>query len=413
MGRRAHLRLALGPFVAGRGRGRRRWRRGRGRRRAAALAPRLDGAPRAARRSDPHRGARRRPPHGTRGLLAQRAPLARAGVEREARRRLRGAGGSRPGLSLPAPRSRASARGRPVWRGDLVLQGYGDPTLDAGRPGRARRRDRRARASAASRAPSSATRRGSTPSAPAPAGSRGFYINESPPLSALIVGAGVYRGRTSHESGARRRRAASEPRSRRAASTSRSRPGSAAHDRRAPARADVSAPLAQIVRYMGRESDNFTGRDAPQAARRGARARLRARPRRGARVVRATLAEPACRSPASASPTARASRGSTGSPRPRSSRCSKPGLARPGHPRRLPRLAGGRRRRRHARAPPRTRPARGRVIAKTGTTQPRLRALRLRPRPLRLRGHPERLAGLDVLVARAQDRFATVLAGAG
>ena len=82
-----------------------------------------------------------------------------------------------------------------------------------------------------------------------------FYIEESPPLSALVVGRAWYRGRTSHNPALA---AASLFRGTRGEGhrvTGRSRAG--APPLGLPLARDVSDPLARIVRDMGRDSDNF------------------------------------------------------------------------------------------------------------------------------------------------------------
>ena len=143
-----------------------------------------------------------------------------------------------------------------VWRGNLVLRGYGDPTLGVDDL------DLLARELAAlgiSRVTGSvvgdeswfdAVRTG-------PGWLPRFYLEESPPLSALVVDRALYRGRTSRNpalAAASLFRAALETRGVRV--RGRSRVGAP------PAGVllaqDVSPPLSEIVRFMGRESDNFT-----------------------------------------------------------------------------------------------------------------------------------------------------------
>ena len=85
-----------------------------------------------------------------------------------------------------------------------------------------------------------------------------FYIEESPPLSALVVDRGRYRGRTSANpalAAASLFRQALEARGVRVAGRSRS---GVLTTLGLPLARDVSEPLADVVRFMGRESDNYT-----------------------------------------------------------------------------------------------------------------------------------------------------------
>ena len=86
----------------------------------------------------------------------------------------------------------------------------------------------------------------------------GFYIQESPPLSALVVDRGRYRGRTFPNpalAAASLLRQALE--SAGVAVAGRTRTG-VLTTTGLPLARDVSEPLAEIVRFMGRESDNYT-----------------------------------------------------------------------------------------------------------------------------------------------------------
>ena len=139
-----------------------------------------------------------------------------------------------------------------------------------------------------------------------------FYIGESPPLSALVVDRGRYRGRTSANpalAAASLFRQALEAKGVRVAGRT---PERRAHDASGlPLARDVSEPLADVVRFMGRESDNYTAEmlvkqlGALYADRGSTAAGVAGDPRRRSRAQ-------ACRSPASGSRTAPASRASTG-----------------------------------------------------------------------------------------------------
>lgn len=144
-----------------------------------------------------------------------------------------------------------------VWHGDLWLRGYGDPTLteadltalaaDVASWG-IRQIDG---AVVADESWFDARRT-------APGWKARFYIGESPPLSALAVDRGWYRGRTSHNpalAAGSLLRQALEAAGVRVARRTRTGELTTAG---LPLARDVSEPLAEIVRFMGRESDNYT-----------------------------------------------------------------------------------------------------------------------------------------------------------
>lgn len=144
-----------------------------------------------------------------------------------------------------------------VWHGDLWLRGFGDPTLEPEdltalaqevAAWGIRRIDG---AVVADESWFDARRVG-------PGWRPGFFIYESPPLSALVVDRGRYRGRTSPNpalAAASLFRAALEAQGVRVAKRSGRGTLTTAG---LPLARDVSEPLADIVRFMGRESDNFT-----------------------------------------------------------------------------------------------------------------------------------------------------------
>ena len=144
-----------------------------------------------------------------------------------------------------------------VWHGDLWLRGYGDPTLEPADLAALaadvaswgiRRVDG---AVVADESWFDARRVG-------PGWLPRFYIQESPPLSALVVDRGRYRGRTSANpalAAASLLRQALEAAG--VAVAGRTRSGVLTTSGLPLAR-DVSEPLADIVRFMGRESDNYT-----------------------------------------------------------------------------------------------------------------------------------------------------------
>ena len=144
-----------------------------------------------------------------------------------------------------------------VWHGDLWLRGFGDPTLEpADLDGLAAevaswgiRRVDGAVVADESWFDARRTAPGWRPS---------FYIYESPPLSALAVDRGWYRGRTSTSpalaAGSLLRRSLEA-----AGVTVRGRTRAGVLTTSGlPLARDVSEPLADVVRFMGRESDNYT-----------------------------------------------------------------------------------------------------------------------------------------------------------
>ena len=144
-----------------------------------------------------------------------------------------------------------------VWHGDLWLRGFGDPTLEPS--------DLEALAVEVAswgirRVDGAVIGDESWFDARrvAPGWRPSFYIGESPPLSALVVDRGRYRGRTSATpalAAASLYRQALEATGVTVAGRSRS---GVLTTVGLPLARDVSEPLADVVRFMGRESDNYT-----------------------------------------------------------------------------------------------------------------------------------------------------------
>jgi D-alanyl-D-alanine carboxypeptidase/D-alanyl-D-alanine-endopeptidase (penicillin-binding protein 4) len=144
-----------------------------------------------------------------------------------------------------------------TWEGDLVLKGYGDPTLsDADLTALARQ----VRASGVTRVTGAVlgdeswfdTRR------TALGWKAAFYIMESPPLSALIVDRGLVGRYTSHDPALAAAQLFRSALTRAGVHVV----GAAAHgtadDAAVPLAAVDSPPLSVIVEWMDRVSDNFT-----------------------------------------------------------------------------------------------------------------------------------------------------------
>jgi serine-type D-Ala-D-Ala carboxypeptidase/endopeptidase (penicillin-binding protein 4) len=144
-----------------------------------------------------------------------------------------------------------------VWRGDLVLQGHGDPTLSTFA---LRRLAAQIRGEGIERVTGRVVGDESffDSRRTVPGWHSWFYINESPPLSALVVDRTRYRGFV-----ARNPALAAASVLRRAlrdtgvAVARRSATGQASTEA-FPIASVLSPPLREIVRYMDTESDNFT-----------------------------------------------------------------------------------------------------------------------------------------------------------
>jgi serine-type D-Ala-D-Ala carboxypeptidase/endopeptidase (penicillin-binding protein 4) len=144
-----------------------------------------------------------------------------------------------------------------VWQGDLVLKGYGDPTLSTGD---LRALARRVRAAGIRRITGRVVGDESYFDSRriGPGWKSWYYINESPPLSALTVDRGRQRGLVSrdpaHAAAAAFRAELRRLRVRVAGTAVTGR----AHVDALPLATTASEPLHLILRFMNRESDNFT-----------------------------------------------------------------------------------------------------------------------------------------------------------
>jgi serine-type D-Ala-D-Ala carboxypeptidase/endopeptidase (penicillin-binding protein 4) len=175
-----------------------------------------------------------------------------------------------------------------VWHGDLWLLGSGDPTLrgsdleELATEVAAWGIRRVSGAVVADESWFDARRT-------APGWRPSFYIEESPPLSALVVDRGRYRGRTPRKpalaAGSLLRQALE---TQGVAVGRRTRTGVLATPGLGLA-VDTSDPLARIVRFMGRESDNFTAEMLVKQL--GALFAERGSTAAGTRVLRDALAE--------------------------------------------------------------------------------------------------------------------------
>ena len=220
-------------------------------------------------------------------FATERHAPARAGVEREARRsRTRSSSRSarRCGSRRRSRRS-ASRRETTLHRRPRARRRRRPDALEQ-RPGASSRAAFAPRGSGMSPAASSGTSRSSTRSARAAAGSASFYIDESPPLSALVVDRALVPASTRRAGRRRLPRSSSATRSaRRASPSTAASPCGRRRSRRAARREDALARRsASIVGFMDLHSDNFTAEELLKLL--GARdASGRARPPRGARAV--------------------------------------------------------------------------------------------------------------------------------
>jgi serine-type D-Ala-D-Ala carboxypeptidase/endopeptidase (penicillin-binding protein 4) len=147
-------------------------------------------------------------------------------------------------------------RNGPVWQGSLLLVGHGDPTLTSADLAVLARQVRAAgivRVTGAVFGDESFFDARRTV-----AGWRAsYYINESPPLSALTVDRSSYRGRISRRPALSAALGFRDALRRAGVAVSGAGIG-VEHGDEVPLAAVDSAPLSEIVRYMDRASDNFT-----------------------------------------------------------------------------------------------------------------------------------------------------------
>lgn len=175
-----------------------------------------------------------------------------------------------------------------VWHGDLWLRGFGDPTLepsdlDALAAEIASWGIRRVDGAVIADESWFDARR------TAPGWRPSFSLDESPPLSALVVDRGRYRGRTSATpalaAGSLLRQSLEA-----AGVTVRGRTRSGVLTTSGlPLARDISEPLADVVRFMGRESDNYTAEILVKQL--GATYAGTGSTAAGARVIRGALGE--------------------------------------------------------------------------------------------------------------------------
>ena len=148
-------------------------------------------------------------------------------------------------------------RRRGVWHGDLVLKGYGDPTLSTAD---LRVLARRIRAAGVLRVTGRVVGDESyfDSRRVGPGWKAWYYINESPPLSALAVDRGRSRGFVSTDPALAAAAAFTRELRRLRISTTGTPVTGRAHVEALPLAATASPPLHAILRFMNRESDNFT-----------------------------------------------------------------------------------------------------------------------------------------------------------
>jgi serine-type D-Ala-D-Ala carboxypeptidase/endopeptidase (penicillin-binding protein 4) len=144
-----------------------------------------------------------------------------------------------------------------TWRGDLVLKGYGDPTLSSGRLARLARR---LRAAGIARVTGSVVGDESFFDSvrTAPGWKASFYGDESPPLSALSVDRGLYQGALVRSPALAAARILDKALGASGVVVLRAPRTGVAAAADLPLVTNASPPLARIVAMMDRESDNFT-----------------------------------------------------------------------------------------------------------------------------------------------------------
>jgi len=175
-----------------------------------------------------------------------------------------------------------------VWHGDLWLRGFGDPTLgpsdlDGLAIEVASRGIRHVDGAViADESWFDAVRTG-------PGWKPTFYLRESPPLSALVVDRGLYRGHTPARPALAAGSLFRQALQARGVEVARRTRTGVLSGTGLPLARDVSEPLRKVVRFMCRESDNFTAELLLKQL--GALYGSRGSTAAGARVVHEALAE--------------------------------------------------------------------------------------------------------------------------
>ena len=145
-----------------------------------------------------------------------------------------------------------------TWRGNLILRGYGDPTLSYGDL-RALARKVRAAGIRSVQGRLLGDESFYDERRTAPGWKSHYYMNECPPISALVADRAIYRGRPTRwpaaAAAAGLKQALREAGVRVSGRATATRSSNGAGRVLAAAR---SGPLWKIVRFMARESDNFT-----------------------------------------------------------------------------------------------------------------------------------------------------------
>ena len=175
-----------------------------------------------------------------------------------------------------------------VWHGDLVLKGYGDPTLSVGD---LRYLANAVRAIGVRRVTGRVVGDESyfDSKRMAPGWKPWYYVNESPPLSALTVDRGSYRGRVAPDPALAAAALMTEELERVHVRVARSARTGRAHPDALALASTLSPPLAVMLRFMNRESDNFTAELLLKQL--GTLIEERGTTARGGRLVRQTLVD--------------------------------------------------------------------------------------------------------------------------
>ena len=175
-----------------------------------------------------------------------------------------------------------------TWRGDLYLRGHGDPTLrtlDLKRLAAQLRSAGVRSVTGRVLADESAFDRRRT----APGWKPSFYMDESAPLSALVVNRAQYRGKTTPDPAGAAAALFTVVLQERGIRVRGESGWGTAPEEAYPLAEVESEPLARILSFMDRESDNFTAEQVLKAL--GAEIRGKGTTGAGARVVADTLAE--------------------------------------------------------------------------------------------------------------------------